>query len=61
MSINLALTIAMERDTTVLLIDADATRPAVLERLGLPPAKGLLDVLSEARSRCADDAAADEC
>ena len=46
-SINLALSIAMERDTTVLLIDADATRPAVLERLGLPPAKGLLDVLSE--------------
>src|SRR4030095_12103868 len=46
-SINLALSIAMERDTTVLLIDADATRPAVLERLGLPPMKGLLDALSE--------------
>lgn len=46
-SINLALSIAMERDSTVLLIDADATRPAVLERLGLPPSKGLLDVLSE--------------
>lgn len=45
-SINLALSIAMERDTTVLLIDADATRPAVLERLALPPAEGLLDVLS---------------
>ena len=46
-SINLALSIAMERDTTVLLIDADVTRPAVLERLALPPSKGLLDVLSE--------------
>ena len=46
-SINLALSIALERDTTVLLIDADATRPMVLERLALPPAKGLLDVLSE--------------
>jgi protein-tyrosine kinase len=46
-SINLALSIAMERDTTVLLIDADATQPAVLERLGLPPSKGLLDALSE--------------
>lgn len=46
-AINLALSIAMERDTTVMLIDADATRPAVLERLGLPPAMGLLDVLSE--------------
>lgn len=46
-AINLALSIAMERDTTVLLIDADATRPAVMERLGLPPARGLLDILSE--------------
>ncbi len=46
-SINLALSIALERDTTVLLIDADATRPMVLERLALAPAKGLLDVLSE--------------
>jgi protein-tyrosine kinase len=46
-SINLALSIAMERDTTVLLIDADVTRPTVLERLGLPPSKGLLDVLTD--------------
>ena len=46
-AINLALSIAMERDFTVLLIDADATRPAVMERLGLPPAKGLLDLLCE--------------
>jgi receptor protein-tyrosine kinase len=46
-AINLAISIALERDTTVLLIDADATRPAVLERLALPPAKGLLDALSE--------------
>ena len=46
-SINLALSMALERDTTVLLIDADATRPMVLERLALLPAKGLLDVLSD--------------
>ncbi len=46
-SINLALSIALERDTTVLLIDADATLPAVLERLALLPARGLLDVLNE--------------
>ncbi len=46
-SINLALSMALERDTTVLLIDADATRPMALERLALPPAKGLLDVLSD--------------
>jgi receptor protein-tyrosine kinase len=44
-SINLAMSIAMEMDTNVLLVDADASRPAVLERLGLPPAKGLLDLL----------------
>lgn len=44
-SINLALSMALERDTTVLLVDADATLPAVLQRLGLQPAKGLLDVL----------------
>ncbi|MEP6609183.1 MAG: XrtA-associated tyrosine autokinase [Burkholderiaceae bacterium] len=46
-SVNLALSMAMERDTTVLLIDADATRPAVLERLGLPASRGLLDALSD--------------
>ena len=46
-AINLALSIAVERDFTVLLIDADATQPAVLQRLGLPPTKGLLDVLSD--------------
>ena len=46
-SINMALSIAMERDFTVLLIDADTTRPAVLERLGVASSKGLLDLLSE--------------
>jgi receptor protein-tyrosine kinase len=44
-SVNLAISLAMELDTQVLLVDADTTRPAVLERLGLPPAKGLLDLL----------------
>jgi exopolysaccharide/PEP-CTERM locus tyrosine autokinase len=46
-SINLAMSLAMELDTHVLLVDADATRPAVLERLGLPESKGLLDLLTE--------------
>jgi protein-tyrosine kinase len=45
-AINLAMSIAMELDHTVLLVDADVVRPAVLDRLGLPPAKGLLDVLT---------------
>jgi receptor protein-tyrosine kinase len=53
-SINLAMSLAMELDTTVLLVDADAARPAVLERLGLRPAKGLLDVLTEPDLRLAD-------
>lgn len=44
-AINLALSIAMELDHTVLLVDADVARPALLERLGLPPSRGLLDVL----------------
>jgi protein-tyrosine kinase len=44
-SVNLAISLAMELDTHVLLVDADASRPAVLERLGLPPSKGLLDLL----------------
>jgi receptor protein-tyrosine kinase len=44
-SINLAMSIAMELDHTVLLVDADFSKPSVLELLGLPPAKGLMDVL----------------
>lgn len=46
-AINLALSIAMELDNTVLLVDADVSRPSILERLGLPPSKGLLDVLTD--------------
>ena len=45
-AINLAMSLAMELDHTVLLVDADVVRPSVLNRLGLPPAKGLLDVLT---------------
>ena len=45
-SINLAISMAMELDHTVLLIDADVSRPSVLNILGLPPKKGLMDVLT---------------
>lgn len=45
-SINLAISLAMELDHTVLLVDADVVRPSVLDRLGLPPTKGLLDLLT---------------
>lgn len=44
-AINLAMSMAMELDHTVLLIDADFARPSILQRLGLPPQKGLMDVL----------------
>ena len=44
-AINLAISIAMELDNTVMLVDADVARPSVLNMLGLPPAPGLLDVV----------------
>lgn len=46
-SVNLAISIAMEMDRTVLLVDADVSRPALLPRLGLPASTGLLDVLAD--------------
>jgi len=53
-AINLALSIAAEVDSTVLLIDADVVRPALLERLGLPPSPGLLDLLVRPELEVAD-------
>ncbi|WP_375392224.1 AAA family ATPase [uncultured Sphingomonas sp.] len=44
-AINLALSIAAERDTEVLLVDADVAKPDVRRRLGLQPGPGLLDAL----------------
>jgi len=46
-SINLAISISLELDCRVLLIDADVARPAVLDRLGLAQSPGLLDLLTE--------------
>lgn len=46
-AINLAISIAMELDNTVMLVDADVARPSVLNMLGLQPSTGLLDVLKE--------------
>jgi protein-tyrosine kinase len=54
MAINLAMSVAMELDNTVLLVDADVARPAILERLGLPPTKGLLDLLTTPELDVAD-------
>ena len=44
-AINLAMSIAMELDHTVLLVDADVARPSVLRVLGLPAQRGLMDML----------------
>jgi exopolysaccharide/PEP-CTERM locus tyrosine autokinase len=44
-AINLAMSIAMELDHTVLLVDADVARPSVLRTLGLPAQRGLMDLL----------------
>lgn len=46
-SLNLAISLAMELDKTVLLVDADVSRPSVLKRLGLPQSAGLMDVLTD--------------
>lgn len=44
-AINLAMSIAAERDCQVLLIDADVARPALLRELGVSAAAGLMDCL----------------
>lgn len=46
-AINLAMTLAAEVDTAVLLVDADVVRPSVLQRLGIQADHGLLDVLTD--------------
>ncbi|RSZ59308.1 tyrosine-protein kinase family protein [Massilia atriviolacea] len=53
-SINLAMSIAMELDHTVLLIDADVARPSVLRTLGLPAHRGLMDILLDDKLDMAD-------
>lgn len=46
-SINLALSLAAERDVEVLLVDADFAKPDVMARLGLEEGPGLLDALAD--------------
>ncbi len=46
-AINLALSIAAERDVEVLLIDADFAKPDVMAELGLDEGPGLLDALAD--------------
>jgi exopolysaccharide/PEP-CTERM locus tyrosine autokinase len=46
-SVNIAMSIAMERDRRVLLVDADLQRPNVAQVLGIPGDKGLVDLLED--------------
>ncbi len=44
-SINLAMSMAMEMDTTVLVVDSDVVKPSLSRTLGLENRPGLIDVL----------------
>ncbi len=53
-AINLAMSIALERDYTVLLIDGDFAHPSVMRTLGLESDKGMVDVLEDPSIDLAD-------
>ncbi len=46
-AINLAISLAAERDVDVLLIDSDFAKPDVMASLGLDESTGLLDILAD--------------
>ncbi len=53
-SINLAMSIAMEMDHRVLLVDADVAKPSLPGFLGLDAERGLLDVLTDSSLSLSD-------
>ena len=53
-AVNLAISIAMEMDNTVLLVDADVARPSVPHFLGLKNEAGLMDILLDDKLDLAD-------
>jgi exopolysaccharide/PEP-CTERM locus tyrosine autokinase len=53
-AINLAISIAMEMDYSVLLVDADVAKPSIPQVLGVRAEKGLMDVLLNRRSDLAE-------
>jgi exopolysaccharide/PEP-CTERM locus tyrosine autokinase len=54
-SLNLAMSIALEIDSTALLVDADVANPSLMQMTHLPPAsKGLLDLLTSTDIKLAD-------
>jgi receptor protein-tyrosine kinase len=53
-ALNLALSIAMERDITVMLVDADVAKPSVLNNLGVRAEAGLMDLLLDGSLQVGD-------
>lgn len=46
-AINLAMSIATERDLKVILVDADIARPTLMSELGVPEQPGLMEVIGD--------------
>ncbi|TXC68909.1 AAA family ATPase [Sphingorhabdus soli] len=46
-AINLAMSLAMEQDHEVLLVDADFAKPSILAALGLSASRGFMDALAD--------------
>ena len=53
-ALNLAMSMAMELDCRVLLVDADVISPSLPAVLGIGPAKGLMDLLTDNAPRFSD-------
>lgn len=53
-AINLAMSIAMEMDKTVLLVDADAPNPSLMKTFGIKADLGLLDLLQDETLKLSD-------
>jgi len=53
-AVNLALSIAAEKESEVLLVDADFAKPSVLSAFGLPGGRGLMDALVDPSIDVAD-------
>ncbi|HVY07570.1 MAG TPA: XrtA-associated tyrosine autokinase [Burkholderiales bacterium] len=53
-AVNLAISIALEMNKTVLLVDADVAKPSVPRALGFKAGRGLLDVLVDSSIDLAD-------
>jgi receptor protein-tyrosine kinase len=54
-ALNLAMSIALEVDSTVLLVDADVANPSLMKMTHLPPgSKGLLDLLTSTDTKLSD-------